>query len=184
MLPNTGFLSSAGKALRALGLNLLTVVSMFGCSSDKDSLSGPYAFTATGDLVGTFSGIATAEYTHPLSGAGHYYNIVLPVTTELFDSVPNRGMWLQFIRDQKPGAGAFSLNNDKAAGAAQDQRFEVILAGRTDHRSIVWQGVDGELRIEKDEKKGSLTGKFWAKFTKRDGDSTKTMQVTGQFDAR
>jgi hypothetical protein len=58
-----------------------------------------------------------------------------------------------FTRRDKPNTGTFGLNNDTAA--AQDQRIEVVLGGRTDHQSIVWHSVYGELRIENDQDSGT-----------------------------
>ncbi|MEP6730700.1 MAG: hypothetical protein ABJE10_08685 [bacterium] len=164
-----------------VGLCLLTIVLMIGCNSDdKKPLHGAYTFDATGNFEGHFSGIASAQYTHPLSGAGYHYKIVMPLDIPRGKSPAATGFFLIFVLAEKPKAGTISLKKDERVSMPR-----VSFGGRADE-PIAWSGVDGELRIERDPIGGdALKGEFWAKFVQNEGGPrTNTMQVRGSFDTK
>lgn len=165
----------------AVSLSLLAIVPMFGCHSDDEKpLHGAYTFDATGNFEGHFSGIATAQFTHPLSGAGYHYKIVLPLDMPRSKSPAAAGVFLIFVFAEKPRAGTISLKKEERVDMPR-----VSLGGRTDE-PIAWSGLDGELRIERDPMGGvGLKGEFWADFVQNEGGPrTNRMHVTGRFDTK
>lgn len=166
-----------------LGLGLVVFIAMIGnhfFGFSKPALRGPYAFDATGDFEGHFSGMASADYTHPLSGAGYHYNIVLPLDLPPVESRRYYGLSLMFILAEKPATGTIILKETPNATTPR-----ALLGGRTD-RPISWVVKDGELRIERDPKGGpGLEGEFRATLVQlAGGPSTNTTQIKGRFDTR